>query len=366
MLRKMPLRIRFTLIASLFLLISCTVLTLLSNMSAGHMIEAVAVVPATGDLSTPMMQLEPASQAGEHYYRIFQQKTGVATFLIVLVGSIAAYFAAGYALKPIRILSKEVKRRNVNNLGEPLTLPQTSDEIQELTLAFNQMMMELQNSFLMQKQFSADAAHELRTPLAVMQAKLDVFSLEKSGSPEVNALVLSLNQQLVRLSKLIEDLLWFSNDFPLEQAETVPLYPLLCDVADELSELSQQKQIAVQIERTDDVVMGQDRLLEHVFYNLLENAIKYSPAKTSIQIHVCRSADELQIQVCDEGEGIPKEYRETIFQPFFRVDKSRSRTIGGNGLGLAVCKKILDRHHAKICVLPNRPRGSIFQITFPA
>lgn len=365
MLKKMSLRVRFTLVASLFLLVSCTALLLLSNLSAESMMVAI-VSPSFPVESIPMTQPEPASAMEMQPYHIFQKKTWIATAVIVVVGSIAAYFAAGYALRPIQMLSKEVKRRNASNLGEPLTLPQTSDEVQELTVSFNRMMAELQKSFLLQKQFSADAAHELRTPLAVMQAKLDVFALKNSGDSQINALISSLNQQLERLSRLIEDLLWFSQDLPLETMESVPLDPLFCDVAEELSGLSEEKGVAVQIQPTTCYVLGQDRLLERVFYNLLENAIKYSPPQTTVRIQVQRIADKLQIRICDEGEGIPIEYRESIFQPFFRVDQSRSRAIGGNGLGLAVCKKILERHHAQICILPNHPKGSIFQITFPS
>ena len=363
MLKKIPLRIRLTLVVSLFLLASCVTLTLLSNVSAGHMIQAVTTT-TSGEL--PMIQLEPASKLGEKYYRTFRQKTGSATIIIVLIGSIATYFTAGYILKPIRILSDEVKKRTVESLDHPIDIPQGVDEIQQLTVSFNQMMADLQRSFLLQKEFSANAAHELRTPLTVMQAKLDVFCLEGNGNPETQEMVGTMNQQLERLSKLIEDLLWFSQDFPLENMSPVPLYPLFCDVAEELSALSDEKKITVQIRQTDCYVLGQDRLLERVFYNLLENAIKYSPPCTQVDVIVQRNENCVRIKIADQGEGIPEPYRDTVFEPFFRVDKSRSRAIGGSGLGLAVCKKILERHHAQICTLPNPPKGSIFQITYPS
>ena len=363
MLKKIPLRIRLTLVVSLFLLVSCVTLALLSNMSAGHMIQAAAVI-APGE--SPMMQLEPASQPGEQYYRIFQQKTGIATVLIVLIGSIATYFTAGYILKPIRILSDEVQRRNAENLDQPIDIPQSADDVQRLTIAFNRMMADLQRSFLLQKEFSANAAHELRTPLTVMRAKLDVFCLEEHANPKAQEMVGAMSRQLERLSKLIEDLLWFSQDLPLENMGPVPLEPLFCDVAEELSGLSDEKGILVQIGQTDCYVFGQDRLLERVFYNLLENAIKYSPPCTQVDVAVQKDVACVRIKIADQGEGIPEPYRTTVFEPFFRVDKSRSRAVGGSGLGLAVCKKILDRHHAQICVLPNHPKGSIFQITFPS
>lgn len=364
MLKKIPLRIRFTLVASLFLLISCVTLMLLSNVSAVHMIEAVTVMPAMEDDSTPILSLEPAMPVEEPYYEMFQQKTAIATVLIVLVGSVATYFAAGYVLKPIRDLSSEVQKRNIENLGEPIELPQSVDEIRQLTVSFNQMMADLRRSFLLQKEFSANAAHELRTPLAVMRAKLDVFSLSEQVDHGTQEMVDSISQQLERLSILIEDLLWFSKDLPLEEMTPVPLYPLLCDVAEELSSVADEKAIGIEIEQTDCYVLGQDRLLERVFYNLLENAVKYSPAGKQVRISTQKEQDCVRVQVADQGEGIPEDCRSAIFEPFFRVDKSRSRAVGGSGLGLAVCKKILERHHAQISVLPNHPNGSIFEITF--
>lgn len=366
MLKKIPLRIRFTLMASLFLLVSCVALTLLSNVSAAHMIEAATVVPAMEEDSTPILTLEPAEPVSDAYYQIFQQKTVIATVCIVLIGSIATYFASGYVLKPIRNLSNEVQRRNIENLGEPIALPQSADEIRQLTISFNQMMTDLQKSFLLQKEFSANAAHELRTPLTVLRAKLDVFALSAAGNPETQEMAAAMSLQLERLSKLIEDLLWFSKDLPLENTAPVPLYPLLCDVAEELSGLADEKGITIQIQETECVVPGQDNLLERVFYNLLENAVKYSPPRTQVTVSCQKERASWKVQVADQGEGIPESCRDAVFEPFFRVDKSRSRAIGGSGLGLAVCSKILERHHAKITVRSNHPTGSIFEIVFPS
>jgi len=364
--KRIPLRMRFTLVASLFLLVSCVTLTLLSNRSAESMIEAVTVLPAMLDDSSQMVQLEPAQELNEPYYQVFQQKTAIATIVIVLAGSVSTYFAAGYVLKPIRDLSSEVQKRNAENLGEPLALPQSADEIQQLTLSFNRMMADLQHSFLLQREFSANAAHELRTPLAVMRAKLDVFALSQNADADALEMIRTMSSQLERLSQLIEDLLWFSRDLPLDRPSPVPLHPLLCDIAGELSSLADEKEIHIQIEETDCFVMGQDSLLERVFYNLLENAVKYSPPRTQVSVTVQNSDGSVRVQIADQGEGIPESCRDAIFEPFFRVDKSRSRAIGGSGLGLAVCKKILERHHAQVTVRSNSPNGSIFEICFPS
>ncbi|HIZ55480.1 MAG TPA: HAMP domain-containing histidine kinase [Firmicutes bacterium] len=360
--KRLTLRVRFTLMASLFLLISCVCLTLLSNLSASRLIDMAEILPPSEALYT---EIEPALTI-EKSYKIFQKETILATFIIVLAGSVATYLAMGYVLKPVRQLSEEIKAHHANNLDQPISVPQSADEMRDLALSFNQMISELQRSFLLQRQFSADAAHELRTPLSIMQAKLDVFSLSGNSDPEVMQLVAALNRQLTRLTELIEDLLWFSRDLPQEPAKPVELFPLLCDIVDELSNIAEQKEITIQIPQTNCRVQGQDRLLERVFYNLLENALKYSPPQTVVTVSVETKDHKTEISIADQGEGLPEEYRTAVFEPFFRVDKSRSRAIGGSGLGLAVCKKILDLHHATICVVPNTPAGSIFRITFPA
>lgn len=375
--KKLSLRIRFTLTASIFLLISCTILAFLSNFSANKMVDTIEMQNLQPSISMETagecfesMQAEntiPAISLVRTSYEIFRKESIIATCVIVLIGGIATYLAAGYVLKPIKSLAQEVKKRDINNFAEMIPVPVSADEVQDLTVSFNQLLEELQRSFTLQKQFSADAAHELRTPLAVMQTKLDVFSLSaKNKDEETKKAVAALQDQLGRLTKLIEDLLWFSRDLPLETVESVPLFPLLEDVADELSELASQKQISIQITGLDCCVEGQDRLLERVFYNLIENAIKYSASGTSIRVKIERFPEKTQVTVADQGEGIPKEYRDQIFEPFFRIDKSRSRAIGGSGLGLAVCRKILERHNAHISVTSNDPSGCIFKIDFPA
>lgn len=377
--KKMPLRIRFTLTASLFLLLSCAALAAVTNYSANKLVDAAAALPSQScgeadNLVTPeyraflsetsdLLAVEAETAA---HYKLFQKETLIAACVIVVVGSIATYFAAGYVLKPIHTLSEEVKKRNIHTLDQPIVLPQSADEIQELTLSFNRMFTELHHSFAVQKQFSADAAHELRTPITVMQTKLDVMALRENISEDTRALMGSLNNQLERLTVLIEDLLLFSKDLPLDAVKPVSLFPLLKDVVEELSDLALRKQIDLVIEGEECQVLGQELLLERVFYNLIENAIKYSPPEKAVEIRLFQKKEGVYVLVTDQGEGIPEDLRNSIFEPFFRIDKSRSRSVGGNGLGLAICKKILDRHHAVISVLPNKPRGSIFETYFPS
>lgn len=377
--KKLSLRIRYTLVTSLFLLVSCTILTFVSNLSANRMIQSIELYSSaeigqssleydgTADSITGKeYNSEPATTGTHASYQLFRKESAIATILIVLFGSTATYFAAGYVLKPIKSLSQEVSHRHINNFAETLPVPSSSDEIQELAISFNNLLAELQHSFQIQKQFSADAAHELRTPLAVLQTKIDVFSLDKNLDVETQKFIKTLQEQVGRLTELIEDLLWFSHDLPLDVTESVQLFPLLQDVINELSDIAEEKNIEIQLYYSDCTVNGQDRLLERVFYNLLENAIKYSPSETSVKVSVKAQENQIIVSISDQGEGIPEKYSKEIFEPFFRIDKSRSRTIGGSGLGLAVCKKILDRHHALISVSPNHPEGCIFQIVFPS
>lgn len=372
--KTVSLKIRYTIITSLFLLCSCIALMFFSNISANRMVQnleeeilAEEVIPAgNGEDSETYLKSEVATPmvATRASYVLFRKETAMATGIIVLIGSVITYFAAGYMLKPVRELSGEIKKRNINNFAEPLNVPQSSDEIQELTVSFNQLLEEVQHSFQIQKQFSADAAHELRTPLAILQTKIDVFFMERTLDDETQGFINALREQVGRLAGLIDDLLLFSRDLPLENMEMVQLQPLLIDVVNELSDLAEEKKIEIDLNCSNETVFGQDRLLERVFYNLLENAVKYSSSGTKVSILVEQEEGKTMVSFADQGEGIPADYRKDIFEPFFRIDKSRSRAVGGNGLGLAVCKKILNRHNAEISVESNDPRGSVFQIVF--
>lgn len=372
--KTVSLKIRYTIITSLFLLCSCIALMFFSNISANRMVQnleeeilAEEVIPAgNGEDSETYLKSEVATPmvATRASYVLFRTETAMATGIIVLIGSVITYFAAGYMLKPVQELSGEIKKRNINNFAEPLNVPQSSDEIQELTVSFNQLLEEVQHSFQIQKQFSADAAHELRTPLAILQTKIDVFFMERTLDDETQEFINALREQVERLAGLIDDLLLFSRDLPLENMEMVQLQPLLIDVVNELADLAEEKKIEINLNCSNETVFGQDRLLERVFYNLLENAVKYSSSGTKVSILVEQEEGKTMVSFADQGEGIPADYRKDIFEPFFRIDKSRSRAVGGNGLGLAVCKKILNRHNAEISVESNDPKGSVFQIVF--
>lgn len=360
--KKLNLRWKLTLLSIITLTIACIALTISVNFSAGRLVSSLEVskiVPAE-EMVEGAIPMTPLNASEPH--KTFRVESIWMMILVVLAGSAATYLITGLALKPIHGLAEEIKKKNIDNLGEKLALPAVKDELYELSFSFNRMSDNLQRAFLLQKQFSADVAHELRTPIAVMRLKLDIFKLSKDCSADVLQMTKVMGMQLDRLSKLIEDLLWFSKDNPIEKKIEISLLTLVSDMIEELFDLADTKQITIRLEGSDRIIYGEDALLERVFYNIIENAIKYSPEHTEVVIQI----NEKTVLICDNGEGISDENKEMIFEPFFRIDKSRNRKIGGNGLGLPICKKILDRHAANISVRNNHPRGSIFEISFPS
>lgn len=363
---KLNLRMRLTLLSSIMLTSACIILTLIINLSANKMVNMIRTEQAMVDLLPALdasQETMPALLIGAAQQKTFHFESLGAMILIVLIGSAATYLISGKALKPVSVLADEVKHKNITNLQDTLPLPKTHDEIYELSEAFNCMMSNLEKAFQLQTRFSADAAHELRTPLTVMQTKLEIYQLSAHDAETKNMLI-ELNGQIDRLTRLIDDLLWFSKNLPIENMTPVDLKQLIHDVADELKTRSDQKHQQIILFEQECIVMGSDALLERVFYNLLDNAIKYSEANTTITIQYQQLAKKQIISILDEGETIPDESKTMIFEPFYRVDPSRNRSVGGSGLGLAICKKILERHQAEIRCLNHKPKGNIFEITF--
>ena len=352
--------------SSVILSVACVILTLAVNFSADKAItNALPLTPPIMGDEVPIQQLQPAKIIPAQQYELFKAESIIAMVLVVFTGSVCTYFLAGQTLKPLKKLTNEIKHKTINNLDESITLPIIKDEIFEISTAFNEMSHNLKKSFQLQEQFSADAAHELRTPLSVMIAKLEVFKL--SNQPPQGETLTMINEvcsQLDRLSNLTNDLLWFSKDLPLKNNINIELHLLLSDLAYELAEKSDEKKIEIIIEGDELNTIGDDALLERVFYNLLENAIKYSSKHSSVTVTLAKKNNLSVVTIKDVGEGISDTEKNLIFEPFYRIDKSRSRFIGGNGLGLAICKKILDKHLATIQVYDNHPSGSIFEITF--
>ncbi len=283
---------------------------------------------------------------------------------VVVIGAVLTYYLSGKALKPLHELNNQMKNLTVHNLSENLEIPQSKDEIAELTYSFNVMSNKLDEAFSMQKRFSESAAHELRTPLTVLKTKVEVFKKKKSHTrEEYDSLLNVISTHTDRLSELVTDILNFTNMDAMEYNQKIEMNGLFEDIIEELSIPAKERHITIWLEGTKQYVIGNTNLLHRAFFNLVENGIKYNHVNGSVKINVDCVNGHTRVTIADTGIGIPKEMRVLIFEPFFRVDKSRSRQMGGAGLGLTMVKNIIEKHGGQIRVLENRNGGSIFEIT---
>ena len=307
--------------------------------------------------------------------KLFLTKGLMVTGIIILLSSICTYFISRQALLPLRRLSQEVNQIEVQNLSEALEVPATNDEISRLTISFNKMLARLDEAFTAQKQFSANAAHELRTPLAVIQTNLEVFARRETPAlKDYQEIFSMLQEQTGRLSHLAEILLDMTGVQTVERSERISLAALTDEVFCDLASIAEQKEVELIQQEGDCIITGSYLLLYRAVYNLVENAIKYnhSGGKVTVNIHpseeitdTSTSVNYVFLEVSDTGIGIPPEYQEKIFTPFFRVDKSRSRAMGGAGLGLALVSEIVRQHNGQVKVLESSKKGSMIAIILP-
>ena len=307
--------------------------------------------------------------------KLFLTKGLMVTGIIILLSSICTYFISRQALLPLRRLSQEVNKIEVQNLSEALEVPATNDEISRLTISFNKMLARLDEAFTAQKQFSANAAHELRTPLAVIQTNLEVFARRETPAlKDYQEIFAMLQEQTGRLSHLAEILLDMTGVQTVERSERISLAALTDEVFCDLASVAEQKEVELIQQEGDCIITGSYLLLYRAVYNLVENAIKYnhSGGKVTVNIHLSEeitdtstSVNYVFLEVSDTGIGIPPEYQEKIFTPFFRVDKSRSRAMGGAGLGLALVSEIVRQHNGQVKVLESSKKGSMIAIMLP-
>lgn len=358
----------------ILLTICCVGLTLILNFSAGIMatrIDAVSVLPAqeisddidvVDNLQASMMSTPTvvAQQA-----RIdFQFESVFYMFLIIVGGGILTYYVSGKVLKPLDILNSQIKNRTVQNLSETMDIPPSDDEIAELTQSFNEMTYKLNEAFLMQSRFSVNAAHELRTPLAVLKTKVDVFKKKNAHSTEeYDALITVVEKQTQRLSELVFTLLDMTNMNDEYEYEAICLKDVLEDIVFELTHIANEKNVKLFLDCEDTVVYGNTDLLYRAFYNIVENSIKYNVDGGNVMIKGKSEKNQMKIEIIDTGMGIPDEMKKIIFEPFYRVDTSRSREVGGVGLGLSIVQSIINKHKGKIAVTDNENGGTCFKIT---
>ena len=369
--KSLSLRLRVTLVCGLLLVSCCLLLTISHNYYAYEMADAIEAIPlqpaqAVETTERTPMEVWPVAQSTLPAREIFRFQSFIAMGVIVAVGCLMVYWLTGKALSPLHHLDEQIRNRTVADLSRRLPVPTSGDEVAGLTISFNQMSQNLSEAFERQKRFSQCAAHELRTPLTVLKTRMALF--RKKGlcsTPETEQLLCVLEEQTQRLSELVNDLLALSNMDGLECSETIDVPRLLSDTAEDLMDLAQQRKIAIQLHTEPGTVLGNRTLLERACFNLIENAIKYNRPNGTVTICTTCQTDTIQVEIQDEGIGIPQKFHEQIFEPFFRVDKSRSRELGGAGLGLSLVRAIVELHQGHVWVEATQGEGSCFRMTLP-
>lgn len=297
----------------------------------------------------------------------FGRKGWLITVAVTIVSAAIAYFVSGQALKPLRKLSQQAEKIDQDSISDIRLNEDTVKEFRQLSVSVNLMLDRLSESFAMQRQFSGNAAHELRTPLAIMQTKLELFAAEhKNLEGDTAELVRSQAEQLDRLSRLVHTLLEMSNLSSAPRSDRIELAPLIEEIITDLTPLASQNDITMEQDCDNVVITGSDALIYRLVFNLIENAVKYNRRGGSVSVSVHKENSDVVVRVSDTGCGIPEEYRESIFQPFFRVDKSRSRQMGGVGLGLALVHEIAVLHGGSVRAEPGNKVGTVFIVTLPA
>ena len=390
------LQLKLTLLLSLLMIVSCILMYFFISHSAvsgmdGLQNYMIKVDPQDGD-SPITFNVDPKAlfpqfeQEIQETKEAFLLRSVIATTIIILLSSVCTYFLTKKALTPLQKLTSEVSQIQAQNLSTQLAVPNSKDEIAQLTSSFNEMLTRLDNAFSTQKQFSANAAHELRTPLAVLQTNLEVF--EKKQEPEMveyQQLFTMIKEQTARLSQLVGTLLDMTNLKSVPRTDHVSLEELVDEVFCDLDPVAEKAGISIHFDdsssqdwhtdvHTPDAsalnnnirnITGSYVLLYRAVYNLVENAIKYNRPNGSVTVSVKEKNGQAMILVKDTGIGISPENQKKIFDPFFRVDKSRSRAMGGAGLGLALVDSIAREHGGSVKVLESNEKGSIIALMLP-
>ena len=390
------LQLKLTLLLSLLMIVSCVLMYFFISHSAvsgmdGLQNYMIKVDPQDGD-SPITFNVDPKALFPQFEQEIqetkedFLLRSVIATTIIILLSSVCTYFLTKKTLTPLQKLTSEVSQIQAQNLSTQLEVPNSKDEIAQLTSSFNEMLTRLDNAFSTQKQFSANAAHELRTPLAVLQTNLEVF--EKKQEPEMieyRQLFTMIKEQTARLSQLVGTLLDMTNLKSVPRTDHVSLEELVDEVFCDLDPVAEKAGISIHFDdsssqdwhtdvHTPDAstlnnnilnITGSYVLLYRAVYNLVENAIKYNRPNGSVTVSVKEKNGQAMILVKDTGIGISPENQKKIFDPFFRVDKSRSRAMGGAGLGLALVDSIAREHGGSVKVLESNEKGSIIALMLP-
>ena len=376
--KRLSLQWRITLMSVLLIGITCVAMNLLLCSSGVYYMDTIAdslqggstaILNEDGEASFDPRLIAPNEELTivvDGVQGRFRITNWYITAAVTLLSGILAYFVSGRALKPLRSFTSQVEQVQLNNLADMRIDEDAISEFRQLSRSFNQMLERLNNAFAAQRQFTGNAAHELRTPLALMQAQLELFSAEHPDvRPETAEFLTLLREQTERLIQMTKTLLEMSNLQQVARNEQLQLAPMVEEIFADLAPLAEKRSITLEAEG-DGVMTGSDALIYRLLFNLTENAVKYNRPGGSVRVSVTQELEKLLLRVSDTGCGIPEEYQRSIFQPFFRVDKSRSREYGGAGLGLSLVWEIANLHGGSVWVEESSDKGTTIAVELPA
>ena len=375
--KRLSLQWRITLMSVLLIGITCVAMNLLLCSSGVYYMDTIADSLQGGTVilnDGQAASFDPQFIAPDENLTIivdgvqgrFRTTNWYITAVVTLLSGILAYFVSGRALKPLRSFTSQVEQVQLNNLADMRIDEDTISEFRQLSRSFNQMLERLNNAFSAQRQFTGNAAHELRTPLALMQAQLELFSVEHPDvRPETAEFLTLLREQTERLTQMTKTLLEMSNLQQVARNEQLQLAPMVEEIFTDLAPLSEKRNVTLEAEG-DAALTGSDALIYRLLFNLTENAVKYNRPGGSVRVELAQRQEKCIIRVSDTGCGIPEEYQRSIFHPFFRVDKSRSREYGGAGLGLSLVWEIADLHGGSVWVEKSSDKGTTIAVELPA
>ena len=379
--KKMSLQWRLTCIITIYIAVICGCLTMLVYKNGVYYIDSLKeTVDARGDenaddtdeiyISIPEDNWD--AFANDFSVQVYNNKADyrknslIISAVLALLGGVATYFISGHALRPIREFSDKIEEVQAQNLADSKLEENKVKELNQLSVSYNKMLGRLSDAFEIQRQFTANAAHELRTPLALMQVQLDSYnSGQHPGSDaETVQTIKMVTEQNDRLSKMVKTLLDMSELQTVGRDEAIMVDALVDEVLAALEPLAREKHVELTGNCEAITIVGSDILIYRLVYNLVENAIKYNHPGGQVTVSASRKEKRVCLSVADTGNGIPEELRERVFEPFFRVDKSRSRALGGVGLGLALVHEIVRVHEGSITVRSNPSGGTVFEVMF--
>ena len=375
--RKLSLQWRITLMTALLIGVTCVAMNLLLCSSGVYYMDTIAdslqgggtvILNEEGTVSFDPQLIAPNEELTivvDGAQGRFRTTNWYITAAVTLLGGILAYFVSGRALRPLRSFVAQVEQVQPNNLTDMKITEEVLPEFRQFSASFNEMLDRLDEGFSAQRQFTGNAAHELRTPLALMQAQLELFSAEHPDArPETADLIRLLREQTERMTQMTKTLLEMSELRSVPCTDRIELGPMAEEILTDLAPLAEKKGVALVCDG-DGVMTGSDTLIYRLLFNLTENAIRYNRPNGTVRISIAEEETQIVVRVADSGCGIPEEYRRSIFQPFFRVDKSRSRAYGGVGLGLSLVWEIARLHGGEVLVEKSTEEGTTMEVRFP-